>query len=119
VRVGKERAPITSTRSGSKVYRFEEFFYRILHYRGEQIDELKSRVDKFLLMTYKYIEELYGTFGEIGIDFAIDNDGKIWFIECNAKPGKDTVYLSYDEETAKNAFLKPLKYAMYLCGFYS
>lgn len=117
VRVGKEGTPVTSTRSGSKVYRFEDFFPEFLSCSEAQTAELKSKVDEFLLKTYRYIEELYGTFGEIGIDFAIDNEGKIWFIECNAKPGKDTVYLSCDEKTVKDAFLKPLEYSKYLCGF--
>jgi hypothetical protein len=117
VRVGKESAPITSTRSGSEVYRFDKFFEKYFKYNPEQIQNLMSRVDKFLLTSYKRIEEVYGTFGEIGIDFAIDTKGGIYFIECNAKPGKDTVYLSYDENTVKKAFLNPLEYAKYLSGF--
>ena len=117
VRLGKSGAPITSTRSGSKVYRFEEFFMSILNYPKEKIDGIKAKIDDFLISTYKAIEDIYGRFGEIGIDFAIDKSGEIWFIECNAKPGKDTVYLSYDKETIKKAFLNPLEYAKYIAGY--
>lgn len=117
VRLGKSGAPITSTRSGSKVYRFEEFFMNILNYPKEKIDGIKTKIDDFLISTYKAIEDIYGRFGEIGIDFAIDKSGEIWFIECNAKPGKDTVYLSYDKETIKKAFLNPLEYAKYIAGY--
>lgn len=117
VRVGKSGAPITSTRSGSEVYRFEDFFAQFLKYSSDEIAKLKMQVEEFLLAAYKRIEEEYGTFGEIGIDFAIDNDGHVWFIECNAKPGKDTVFLSYDAETVKRSFLNPLEYAKYISGF--
>lgn len=117
VRVGKAGTPITSTRSGSEVYRFEDFYKKFFNYADGQIKEIVDRVDKFLIDCYKCIEDSYGTFGEIGIDFAIDNKGKVWFIECNAKPGKDTVYLSYDEETVRRAFLNPLEYAKYICGY--
>ena len=117
VRLGKSGAPITSTRSGSKVYRFEEFFMNILNYPKEKVDGIKAKIDDFLISTYKAIEDIYGRFGEIGIDFAIDKSGEIWFIECNAKPGKDTVYLSYDKETIKKAFLNPLEYAKYIAGY--
>jgi hypothetical protein len=63
---------------------------------------------------FNYIEDSYGSFGELGIDYAIDVTGKLWFIECNAKPGKDTVYLSYDKNTIKKAFQNPLDYGKYL-----
>lgn len=117
VRVGKAGVPITSTRSGSTVYRFEEFYKQFFSYSDEQVKEIKNRIDEFLFTSYKCIEDLYGMFGEIGIDFAIDNEGGIWFIECNAKPGKDTIYLSYDEDTVKKAFLNPLEYAKHICGY--
>jgi D-alanine-D-alanine ligase-like ATP-grasp enzyme len=117
VRVGKAGMPITSTRSGSQVYRFEDFFRKLLNYSNEEINILTEKVNEFLITAYKCIEDSYGTFGEIGIDFAIDKNKNIWFIECNAKPGKDTVYLSYDEDTVKKAFLNPLEYSKYLCGF--
>lgn len=114
VRVGKAGMPITSTRSGSQVYRFEDFFREFLNYSDEEIRMLTLRVNEFIINVYKCIEDSYGIFGELGIDFAVDNNKNIWFIECNAKPGKDTVYLSYDEATVKKAFLNPLEYSKYL-----
>jgi hypothetical protein len=117
VRVGKEGIPITSTRSGSEVYRFEDFFTRFFHYTNDKITALKSKIDSFLVTTYYRIEDVYGSFGEIGIDFAIDNNGEVWFIECNAKPGKDTVCLSYDDATIMKAFSNPLEYSKYLCRY--
>lgn len=114
VRIGKASLPITSTRSGSQVYRFEDFFKKFLNYSDEELKVIILNVNEFLLTIYKCIEDSYGTFGELGIDFGIDNSGNIWFIECNAKPGKDTVYLSYDEATVKKAFINPLEYSKYL-----
>lgn len=117
VRLGKERCPITSTKSGSTVYTLEDFFTRYYNYSLEQIEKLKTRINKMLLLSFNYIEEAYGSFGELGIDFAIDENFRIWFIECNAKPGKDAMYLSYDSETVKKAFKNPLEYAKYISGF--
>ncbi len=117
VRLGKEKCPITSTKSGSTVYTFENFFTKFYNYSLEQIEELKSRIDKMLLLSFDYVEEAYGSFGELGIDFAIDENFRIWFIECNAKPGKDAMYISYDKETIKKAFKNPLEYAKYISSF--
>lgn len=114
VRIGKAECPITSTRSGSSVYTLEDFFKKFFNYSDGQINGLKERLKTFLFSYFKCIENEYGNFGELGIDFAIDKNWRVWFIECNAKPGKDTVYLSYDNETIKKSFLNPLEYGKYL-----
>ena len=117
VRLGKEKCPITSTKSGSTVYRFEDFFDQYFYLTKEQVDELFLNINKMLFTSFQCLEEVYGKYGELGIDFALDKSGKIWFIECNAKPGKDAMYRSYDKETIRKAFLNPLEYAKYLSGF--
>lgn len=118
VRVAVTDSPITSTKSGSTVYKFEDFFKKLMHYNEIQIEELKNRIDEFLLIAYNCIEKSYGSFGEIGIDFALDKYNRLWFIECNAKPGKDTLYKSYESEIVKKSFINPLYYGMYLTEFY-
>lgn len=114
VRAGKQEYPITTTRSGAVVYAFEDFFRRHYDFSEEKMVELRYKINEFLFTCFNCVEDAYGNFGELGIDFALDKDFKIWFIECNAKPGKDTLYLSYDDETIKKAFLNPLEYAKYL-----
>lgn len=114
VRLGKLDCPITSTRSGSSVYRLGDFFKESFNYSQEEVDKLQKRITHFLLTCFNCLEDIYGNFGELGIDYALDQSGKIWFIECNAKPGKDTVYLSYDKCTIKKAFQNPLDYGKYL-----
>lgn len=117
VRVGGKGSPVTSTRTGSDCYEIEPFFKKYYNYSDEQIAELKQKIDIFLRKVYYYTEKSYGTFGEIGIDFALDKNGKIWFIECNAKPAKSSLCRACDEKTISKAFRYPLEYAQYLTGF--
>lgn len=117
VRLGQINSPITSTRSGSKVLRFEDFLKRLTWLRRKKIQQLKARVETFLFTIYTRIEQSYGTFGEMGIDFGLDKKGRIWFIESNAKPAKDSLYQSFDRKTIQSSFLNPLKYAKYASGF--
>ena len=84
---------------------------------ANEVQKLKKKIEQFLITAYTCIEKSYGTFGEIGIDFALDTDGKIWFIEANAKPAKDALYQAYDRETIRKAFQYPLEYAKYISGF--
>jgi hypothetical protein len=117
VRLGVEDCPITSTKSGATVYRFETFFKKHYSFTQAQLKELSEEIKQFLITSFRCVEAIYGDFGELGIDFAIDKQGKLWFIECNAKPGKDALYLSYDNKTIRKAFQNPINYGKYLCGF--
>ncbi|OWZ82783.1 YheC/YheD family protein [Natranaerobius trueperi] len=114
VRKGNKANHVTSTRSGGLVYSFDDFFRNKLNYSDKTIAQIKERISKFLLKSFNAIESIYGPFGEIGIDFAIDNNLNIWFIECNAKPGKDTIYLVCDNNTIYRSFSNPLNYGKYL-----
>ncbi|MDQ0255319.1 D-alanine-D-alanine ligase-like ATP-grasp enzyme [Evansella vedderi] len=117
VRIGCPNYPITSTRTGSQVCRFDEFFKNYMSYSKNDITRLRKEVEEFLLTSFKSIEKVYGVFGELGLDFALDQKGSLWFIECNAKPGNDSLYMSHKREIVKKAFLNPLEYAKYISNF--
>jgi hypothetical protein len=115
VRVGIEGSPVTSTKKGSNVYRFEDYYTERLS--KKEMEQLRSRINSFLFTIYHYIEKSYGSFGEIGIDFALDVNDNLKLIECNSKPAKSCLVISYDQETINKAFLYPLEYAKFLSGF--
>lgn len=62
----------------------------------------------------KFIEKEYGSFGELGMDIAIDTKGKIWFIEANTKPDKDPEPGLEDTIGISPQCLLILKYSNYL-----
>lgn len=111
VRVGQRYSPITIH---SQSYPFEVFFRHFLRYGEAEIQNLRTRVEAFLVKVYQCIERQYGPFGEIGIDFGIDREGGIWFIECNAKSAKVSLKKAYDRYTLIRAFLNPFEYARYI-----
>lgn len=113
VRVGKQDSPI-STRGSS--YPFDFFFENIMHYSKEQTALLKRSAEDFLVKIYTLVEQAYGPFGELGIDIGLDKSGKLWFIECNAKSAKVSLYNTTSGETLQRAFLNPLEYAKYICS---
>lgn len=110
VRIGKPNYPVTSTRTGSSTYKFDKIFQGKLNLTKKESDDLKSKICEVLEKFYKIIEIEYGKFGEIGMDVALDEDFNVFFIECNAKPGKDTLYKTYKREVYKKAFLNPFNY---------
>ncbi|EEG78097.1 YheC/YheD family endospore coat-associated protein [Dethiobacter alkaliphilus] len=118
VRMSRAGYPITNTRTGAKTYKWNDFLTeKLLLVNESKKEELLKKTIAFLTTCFQGIEKAYCAFGEIGIDFAFDKELNIWFIECNAKPGKDTLYTVYGEKVIKRAFINPLEYGKYLAGF--
>lgn len=61
-----------------------------------------------------FIEKSFGTYGEIGIDIVIDENGKLWFIEGNSKPDKSRIPGFDNMEGIAPQALAIFKYAKYL-----
>jgi hypothetical protein len=108
VRIGQKNSPITTH---SHAYRYEEYLEKLFpDYSRKEIHALKDNMKAFLIEVYTGVEKEYGSFGEIGIDFAVDKNGKIWLIECNAQSAKVSIVKAYGDK-AQRVFLNPLEYA--------
>ncbi|MDR9857993.1 YheC/YheD family protein [Paenibacillus sp. VCA1] len=55
-------------------------------------------------------------FGELGIDLAMDNSGKIWMLEVNSKPSKND-NTPLNEQKIRPSVKRLLEYCCYLSGF--
>ncbi|PWK15516.1 YheC/YheD family protein [Tumebacillus permanentifrigoris] len=57
-----------------------------------------------------------GSIGELGLDLGLDENGKIWVIEINAKPWKKpNIEEGEWRELSLLAFQRPVQYAKFLC----
>ncbi|MGF7185248.1 hypothetical protein GGQ84_001334 [Desulfitispora alkaliphila] len=111
IRLSNENSPITAHASS---YTFEHFFENFMQYSKEEILTLKDRVNNFLKLAYECIEKSYGPSGEIGIDIGMDKNSHLWFIECNSRSLKVSMFNAYDESTIGNSFRNLLEYAEFL-----
>jgi hypothetical protein len=108
VRVGQKNSPITTH---SEAFRYDEYLEKLFpQYSTRKINALKDDIKVFLINVYLGVEKKYGKFGEIGVDFAVDKEGKIWLIECNAQSAKVSIVKAYGD-MAQRVFLNPLEYA--------
>lgn len=60
------------------------------------------------------LEQCFGRFGELALDFGIEPDGRLWLLEANAKPGREVFRLIGDKRTQRLTIERPLLYAKYL-----
>ncbi|GAB7388658.1 spore coat associated protein YheD [Bacillaceae bacterium] len=58
-----------------------------------------------------------GHFAELGIDLAVDTNGKIWLLEVNSKPSKTDDTVVEEKKTPRPSVLKLLDYALYLGNY--
>ena len=115
-RIGVKNSPVTSTRTDSDVLSFPDLLRDKMGLSGTEYNSLMNKVNRFLVTVYEGVESVYGEFGEMGIDFALDLDQGLWLIECNAKSAKMALMLSAEKETIDQVFLNPLEYAKYIAG---
>ncbi|WP_186579192.1 YheC/YheD family endospore coat-associated protein [Aquibacillus kalidii] len=65
-------------------------------------------------LSYKLEQALEENVGEIGYDFGIDQEGKIWLFEANSKPGFSIYHHPGIEKLANHVLSYPFQYAFYL-----
>lgn len=116
--VAKPGATITTFGENYKNY---DQVYRYFQMPGQcKSMPTDKKLRKETIKIAQYIEKEFGPHGEIGMDMAVDRNGKIWFIEANAKPEKLPIPGFEDTKGVSPQFLSIFQYATYLtkkaCG---
>lgn len=70
---------------------------------------LLERIERLSGQAVLNLESRFGRFAELGLDFGIEPDGRIWLLEANAKPGRAS--FAADRALAQLAAERPLRYA--------
>jgi glutathione synthase/RimK-type ligase-like ATP-grasp enzyme len=60
------------------------------------------------------LESLHGSLAELGIDFGIDREAKVWILEVNSKPGRAVFKHMMDQKARRLSIANPIRYAGYL-----
>lgn len=80
--------------------------------------ELRASLRRLADQLPPELERLLGEpIGEMGLDLAIDQEGRIRFIEANAKPFRLAATLTGSQELVRLSLLRPMQYAAFLAGF--
>lgn len=55
---------------------------------AERVEVIKSFLQLALTASHVLHDHIEGFIGEIGFDFGIDQNGKVWMFEANSRPGR-------------------------------
>ena len=86
----KEYQIITNYSVGSECNFYSNIYPELLKQSNVNIPTPKEISNTTVKIAY-HIEKEFGSFGELGLDIAVDINGKLWFLEVNTKPDKDLV----------------------------
>ncbi len=111
VRLGRPGSPVTTH---GDAFRFDDFFVQKMGYSKKNLEALRSVVHELLFNVYEYIENNYDQYAEIGIDLAIDTNGKMWFIEANSQSTKVSLSKAYGKAVLIRNYKNILEYGRFL-----
>ncbi len=80
----------------------------------DSASKLLARIRRISERAAPYLEQHFGRLAELGIDFGIEPDRKLWFLEANSKPGR--LSMNTDKKLAHLSLLRPLQYALLLAA---
>ena len=81
-----------------------------LHFGKERGEKLYAQIRELSLSIADRLEQSFGRFAEFGLDYGIERNGKLWFLEANSKPGRAAME-SVGTDASLAAAEKPLSYA--------
>lgn len=118
-RIAGSGSIITSPRSGGSVEDLEIILREVFNEDFLTQDGIYQNIIYFGREICIRLEEEFGNCVELGLDLAIDVNGKIWVIEVNGKPLKVSLKRLGNPEIVYRCNRRPIEYAASLSGFVS
>lgn len=110
MRTGHENGIISNLSAGGSISPYEQWLERIPE---RQKSFLSAELTEILTDLPFIMETCFSTLFELGIDIGIDNDGGIWILDINSKPGRKIV-IQTDPHLADVLYSSPFLYGNYL-----
>ncbi|MWC26973.1 YheC/YheD family endospore coat-associated protein [Paenibacillus sp. MMS18-CY102] len=113
-RVGADGGVTSNLHGGGEAFAAQA---RLSQLYGERMaDRLIARMEEAALLAAPAIERPFGRFAEFGFDFGITPAGKLWLLEANSKPGKQSFRRIGDKRAEQLSASRIIAYACTLTG---
>ncbi|WP_164931421.1 YheC/YheD family protein [Longirhabdus pacifica] len=93
---------------------FEQCMKKHFKFNDIRLSQLKNNITYLLQKTHITLEEYYGKMGEIGVDFALDQQLNFWYIKSNRRSNKQAFCKAHVQKQIEALYLNTLYYAQYL-----
>jgi glutathione synthase/RimK-type ligase-like ATP-grasp enzyme len=83
-------------------------------YGATQAQKIVQTIHSASLDVAQTLEKGHGPLVELGLDFGVDPQGRVWLLEANSRPGRTSFMRLYDALTVNRAVTNPIRYARYV-----
>ena len=83
-------------------------------YGEAKAQKISAKIKELSFVIPTLLEQNFGRFGELGLDFGVDPIGQTWLLEVNSKPGRKGFFMAGTKKSTRHTITKPLSYARYL-----
>ncbi|OUM96145.1 MAG: hypothetical protein A9Z00_07360 [Thermobacillus sp. ZCTH02-B1] len=111
VRIGRPGAAASNLHGGGKARAPLPYLAEML---GDRAAAVLARAKRAALLAAREAERAFGRQAEIGADFGIEPDGRLWLLELNGKPGRAIFAAIGDAEGERLAAKRTVAYALRL-----
>lgn len=112
VRVGALGGLTSNLSGGGTAVRTVPFLQTL--FPKSKAEQIYADICRLSAVIPPFLEQYFGRLAELGIDYGIDRDGRIWVLEVNSKPGRSVFEYIGDRAACHAAIIRPLSYARYL-----
>lgn len=112
VRLGEHGSVTANLHSGGTAAPAAEFLNG--EFGEDSAGRLISQLRSLSLIVAEALERYYGRLAELGIDFGVDRQARLWIIEVNSKPGRAVFHSIKDKRARWLSLHQPMAYAKYL-----
>lgn len=114
VRIGKKESLTSNLDGGGTAVDASKFLAK--WYTAERQKQINQDITMILTHLPSALEASHGPLIELGLDIGIDARGRVWIIEVNSKPGRDSFKLAKNRDAYELAVRTPVQYAQYIAS---
>jgi len=112
VRIGRPGSLTANIHGGGKSAPLHSFLRE--QYDEIEVETITQELENLSQLIPQQLEREAGRFVELGIDFGVDQNGQVWILEVNSKPGRSVFAQLHDSHIRRASISNLIHYAHYL-----
>ncbi|MEK3799610.1 YheC/YheD family protein [Peribacillus sp. FSL H8-0477] len=112
IRKGKKDGITSNLATGGRAYSYDSYLDTLSIAAARQLEPMIERIYQTLPVA---LETKFNRLFELGVDLGRDQDGKVWILDINSKPGRKIIEKLHPEQLT-NIFSAPGLFCKYLAS---
>lgn len=116
-RLAQPNSVITNIRYTQQILPGKAALKELYGLDGDNADRMAEKIEEACILAGKSMDINLGHFGDVALDFILDGQGNVYFLEVNAGYGHKIFGKIRDFELRDRVFKAPMEYGKALAGF--